>query len=49
MLYTIISKAMGILADAMTGIGLLALIGTAILFTASWIGSESDADDTAGR
>ena len=48
-LYKIVSKAMEILSDAMTGAGLLGIIGTAILLTVSWIGSDSDADDTAGH
>jgi len=49
MLYAIVSKAMEILSNAMMGAGLLGLIGTAILLTVSWIGSDSDADDTAGH
>ena len=42
MLYKIISKAMEILAQAMTGIGLTMLAGIGLLFAASWITEESN-------
>lgn len=43
MLYEIINKAVSILGQAMTGIGLTMLAGIGLLLTASWI-TEGSSD-----